>query len=62
MLSPAATMIETASGGFVDVAAPNTDTLRLYDIAQGMSLICRYGGQIKRFYSVAEHAVLVHDL
>lgn len=62
MLSPDATKIETASGLFVDVASPDPATLRLYDIAQGMALTCRYGGQIRCFYSVAEHALLVHDL
>lgn len=29
------------------------------DIMDGLSKICRYNGQINRFYSVAEHSVLV---
>ncbi len=62
MLSPEATMIEVASGEFVDVLNPDPESLHIGDIAQGLSMTCRYGGHIKRFYSVAEHSVLVHDL
>lgn len=62
MLSAHATEIETYTGKFVDVANPLMPTIDLRDIAQGLSLTCRYGGQINRFYSVAEHSVLVHDL
>jgi hypothetical protein len=62
MLSPRPTAIETASGRFVSVDFPDPATIFLEDIAQGLAQTCRYGGHVKRFYSVAEHAVLVHDL
>lgn len=62
MLSPEASQIETASGRFVDVLNPDPATIDLGDIAHHLALTCRYGGAVKRFYSVAEHVVLVHDL
>jgi hypothetical protein len=62
MLSPRPADIGVASGGFVSVLDPQPDTILIEDIARGLANTCRYGGQVKRFYSVAEHSVLVHDL
>lgn len=41
---------------------PRPDEVDLEDIAHALSLVCRFGGHCKRFYSVAEHSVRVHDL
>jgi hypothetical protein len=62
MLVPEATQMETVSGRFVDTLNPDPATIDAGDIVQHLSKICRYGGAVKRSYSVAEHAVLVHDL
>jgi 5'-deoxynucleotidase YfbR-like HD superfamily hydrolase len=35
------------------------EAISIADIATGLSNICRYTGQTRRFYSVAEHSVLV---
>lgn len=51
--------VETYSGAFVDTRRPDPATITLEDIAHALAHTCRYGGHCKRYYSVAEHAVLV---
>lgn len=57
--TPLRTEVETFSGNYVDTEYPKADTIVLEDIAHALSQLCRYGGHTKRFYSVAEHSVLV---
>jgi hypothetical protein len=38
---------------------PHEDDIVPADIAHALGLICRYGGHVLRFYSVAEHCVLL---
>ncbi len=51
--------VETFSGLFLDLADPDPLDIRLEDIAHGLANCCRYAGQARVFYSVAEHATLV---
>ena len=51
--------VETYTGEFVNTRAPKPETIHLEDIAHALAQTCRYGGHCTRFYSVAEHAVLV---
>lgn len=49
------------SGAWFDFASPQTSPFTIEDIAHGLSHICRYSGQCKAFYSVAEHSLLVSE-
>lgn len=51
--------MQTYSGRKFWPLDPRADEIALADIAHGLAMTCRYGGHPRRFYSVAEHAVLV---
>lgn len=38
---------------------PRVEDIDAEDIGHALSLLCRYGGHLSRFYSVAEHCVLM---
>ena len=50
--------IRLRSGRYFDFLDPQPDQFTIEDIAGALSKICRFGGQIERFYSVAEHSCL----
>lgn len=54
--------MQTASGLAFWPMDPRADEVRLFDIAHSLSNLCRYNGHTKRFYSVAEHSVLVSQV
>jgi hypothetical protein len=51
--------IELHSGQFLNLADPQSDRIRLEDVAHGLAYTCRFAGHTRCFYSVAEHACLV---
>lgn len=51
-------MLRLRSGRYLDIANPKPEQFRFSDIAGGLSKLCRFGGQLRCFYSVAEHSVL----
>ena len=58
--------ISTFTGQRFDPLARNewelVQDIELADIAQGLSNICRFNGQVSHFHSVAAHSVLVCDM
>jgi hypothetical protein len=38
---------------------PRAEDVDVLDVAHHLAMTCRYGGAVRRFYSVAEHSVLV---
>lgn len=55
-------IITTVSGRSVDVVHPEPEMFFIEDIARGLAMQCRYIGQVRKFYSVAEHSFLVSML
>lgn len=51
--------IQTYSGEMFNIFDPDPSQILVEDIAHSLSMICRYGGHARRFYSVAEHCVLL---
>jgi hypothetical protein len=51
--------MQTASGRAYWPADPSHEDVDINDIAHALSMLCRYGGHSRWFYSVAEHSVLV---
>ena len=54
-------LLKTFAGLYLDLNNPHLDYVEL-DIAHALSLICRFGGHCDRFYSVAQHSILVSHL
>lgn len=54
--------ITTFSGRQFFITRATPDDIYIEDIAHGLSNICRYVGQCKEFYSVAEHAVRMAEM
>lgn len=49
----------TFTGREVDLLTPTADMICIEDVAHGLSMQCRYNGQIEKFMSVAEHSMIV---
>lgn len=49
--------IETSTGRRFHILNPSAEEIDIRDIGHGLSMMCRFTGQVRRFYSVAEHCV-----
>lgn len=54
--------MQTFTGRKVDVQDPDPSMVDIEDIAHSLSMVCRFGGHCRNFYSVAEHSLLVEFL
>lgn len=53
--------IQTFTGRGVDPLDADVTDIVIEDIAHALSLQCRFGGHCERFYSVAEHCLLLSE-
>lgn len=49
----------TVSGRSVDLEHPQPESVDVRDVACALAKICRFHGQLRRFYSVAQHSCFV---
>lgn len=50
------------SGNYFNFEKPHESQWTIEDIAHGLAMTCRFAGQSRRYYSVAEHSVYVSRL
>lgn len=51
----------TRSGKIIQFSAPDPADIDIKDIAHALSMLCRFSGNCIKFYSVAQHSVLVSE-
>lgn len=51
--------MQTFSGARYYPMDPRAEDIHPEDIAHALGMLCRYGGHVREFYSVAEHCVLM---
>lgn len=54
--------MQTFTGRKFYPMAPAPEDVDILDIAHSLSMQCRYNGHVSRFYSVAEHCVLMSEV
>lgn len=54
--------IQTYTGKRIYPFEPDIELIDIKDIAHALSLMCRYTGHCKHFYSVAQHSIIVSEI
>ena len=54
--------VSTYLGNRFYLSRPHIDDVAIEDIAHGLAYQCRFNGQTREFYSVAQHSVMVMNL
>lgn len=52
-------VIETYSGTAYEFMNPDPNIITIEDVAHALSNTCRFSGHVQKYYSVAEHSILV---
>lgn len=52
----------TYSGLMLDLSNPRPEDICLEDIAHHLARVCRFGGSVHEYYSVASHSVMVANI
>lgn len=52
----------TVSNILIDLYDPKPETIFIEDIAHGLANNCRWNGHTQKFWSVAQHCCMMHDL
>lgn len=55
------TWIQTWAGVEFPVLNPKPEHVWITDISHALSNICRFGGHVNKFYSVAQHSIIVSE-
>ncbi|WP_051202611.1 hypothetical protein [Desulfovibrio aminophilus] len=53
---------QTYTGRMFFPLAPDPAAVVIEDVARSLAMQCRFNGHVRRYYSVAEHSVLVSRL
>lgn len=61
MTQPIGDWMQTRMGIAFRPLSPDPDMVDGFDIAHALGMLCRYNGHVSRFYSVAEHCVLMSE-
>lgn len=56
------TWLLTHTGKHLDLVDPQPEMIDVIDIAKGLSRECRFAGQTKAFYSVAQHSIIASQM
>lgn len=51
----------TSRGRAFDLLSPSPVDVDVEEVARALGFLCRYAGGVSRYYSVAEHSVLICD-
>lgn len=54
--------LQTWSGRRLDLLEPRPESINIIDISHGLANECRFAGQCRRYYSVAQHSVIASQM